>query len=198
MQINATTIRTFIAIEPPKEVLRNILYIQNRLRSLLAMDIRWVKPEGIHLTLKFLGDVSEKDVPNISSAACEAASAMGFLSFSGAGLGVFPDARRPRVVCLEITGDTDKLALLQKRLEGALAEIGFPEEKRPFQAHLTLGRVKSARGAADLAKELEKEDTYIAGQFVATELCLFKSDLTPHGAVYSKLAACPFTGDDKE
>ena len=198
MQINATTIRAFLAIEPPKEVLRNLLDIQNRLRRLIAMDIRWVKPEGVHLTLKFLGDIPEKDAPNITSAAGEAAASVGPLAFYVSGLGVFPDARRPRVVYLEIKGDTDKLASFQKRLEGTLAGIGFTEEKRPFRAHLTMGRVKSARGTLDLAKELEKGDTYTAGRFVATELCLLKSDLTPQGAVYTKLAACPFSGDDKE
>ena len=194
MQINATTIRAFLAIEPPKEVLRNILDIQNRLRRLLAMDIRWVKPEGMHLTLKFLGDVPGKDAPDISSAAGKTASAVGPLAFSVSGLGVFPDNRRPRVVYLELQGDTDKLASLQKNLEGILAGIGFPEEQRPFRAHLTLGRVRSARGVSELAKEMEKGNTYTAGEFTATELCLFKSDLTPHGAVYTKLAVCPFAG----
>jgi 2'-5' RNA ligase len=197
MQTDAT-IRAFLAIEPPEEILREIAVIQNRLRKLLPMDIRWVKPDGMHLTLKFLGDVPEKDVLNISSAAGEAASSIGPLGFSVSGLGVFPDNKRPRVVYLELKGDTDKLTSFQKRLESVLAGIGFPEEKRPFRAHLTLGRVKSARGTAELAKELEKSDTYTAGQFVATELCLFKSDLTPKGAIYTKLAVCPFTGDNQE
>ena len=197
MQTDAT-IRAFLAIEPPKEIIRKISDIQNCLKKLLNMDIRWVKPEGMHLTLKFLGDVPEKDALNISSASGEAASSVGPLGFSVSGLGVFPDIRRPRVVYLELKGDTDKLASFQKKLEGILAEIGFPEEQRPFRAHLTLGRVKSARGIADLAKELEKRDIYTAGEFMATELCLFKSDLTSKGAVYTKLAVCPFTGDNQE
>ena len=195
MQFNATTIRAFLAIEPPKEVLRKILDIQNRLRKLSAnMDIRWVKTDGMHLTLKFLGDVPEKDVPAISSAAGGAASSTGPLGFSVSGLGVFPDIRRPRVVFLEIKGDVDKLASLQKKIESALAAIGFPEETRPFRPHLTLGRIRSAKGTAELEKELGKSDFYTAGQFAAKELCLFKSDLTPHGAVYTQVAVCPFTG----
>ncbi len=193
MQTDAT-IRAFLAIEPPKDILRKISDIQDRLKKLFPMDIRWVKPEGMHLTLKFLGDVPEKDALNISSASGEASSAVGPLAFSVSGLGVFPDIRRPRVVYLEIKGDTDKLESFQKRLESVLAGIGFPEEQRPFRAHLTLGRVKSAKGVSELAKEMEKGNTYTAGEFTATELCLFKSDLTPHGAVYTKLAVCPFAG----
>jgi RNA 2',3'-cyclic 3'-phosphodiesterase len=198
MRIDATTIRAFLAIEPPQEVLRNILDIQNRLRRLLAMDIRWVKPEGMHLTLKFLGDIPEKETPAISSAAGEAASRVGNLHFFVSGLGVFPDNRRPRVVYLGLQGDTDRLASLQKNLEGILAGIGFPEEQRPFRAHLTLGRVKSTSGVSELAKETEKGNTCTAGEFTATELCLFRSDLTPHGAVYTRLAACPFAGGGRE
>ncbi len=194
MQVDATTIRAFLAIEPPDEVLRNILDIQNRLRRLLnRMDIRWVKTDGIHLTLKFLGDVFEKGIPDIVTAASKAAASVGPLGFSVSGLGVFPDIRRPRVVFLDITGDTDRLVLLQKRLEGLLAEIGFPAENRPFHPHLTLGRIRSLRDATMLQKELGRGDFYTAGRFVAKELCLFQSNLTPHGAVYTKLAVSPFT-----
>ena len=190
------TIRAFLALDPPEEILREIGRIQDRLRKLIHGDLRWVRPEGIHLTLKFFGDVPENAVADISAVAGPAAAAVGPFELAIGGTGVFPDPSRPRVVWLGMNGEVAQLATFQQGLERALREIGFPPEERPFRPHLTLGRIKSPKGLTGLTEALEKEKTYTAGLFTASVLSLFQSELTPRGAVYTRLAVYPFTGQE--
>ncbi|MBU4372018.1 MAG: RNA 2',3'-cyclic phosphodiesterase [Proteobacteria bacterium] len=190
------TIRAFLALDPPEEILREIGRIQDRLRKLIHGELRWVRPEGIHLTLKFFGDVPENAVADISAVAGPAAAAVGSFELAIGGTGVFPDPRRPRVVWLGMNGDAERLVTFQQALERALREVGFPPEERPFRPHLTLGRIKSPKGLTGLTEALEKEKTYTAGLFTASVLSLFQSELTPRGAVYTRLAVYPFTGQE--
>ena len=187
-------IRSFLALDPPEEVLREIGAVQNRLRKLIEGDIRWVRPEGIHLTLKFFGDISGGDVANIATVVEKAAEGERPFSLAVIGAGVFPDPHRPRVLWLGMNGDVERLLAFQKGVEQALLQIGFPREERPFRPHLTLGRIKTSRGLIGLARALEKGEEYTAGQFVASGLSLIQSELTPRGAVYTKLKWFPFTG----
>jgi len=187
-------IRSFLALDPPEEVLREIGAVQNRLRKLIEGDIRWVRPEGIHLTLKFFGDISGGDVANIATVVEKAAEGERPFSLAVIGAGVFPDPNRPRVLWLGMNGDVERLLAFQKGVEQALLQIGFPREERPFRPHLTLGRIKTSRGLIGLARALEKGEEYTAGRFVASGLSLIKSELTPRGAVYTKLKWFPFTG----
>ncbi|MDP3098061.1 MAG: RNA 2',3'-cyclic phosphodiesterase [Syntrophales bacterium] len=191
------TIRAFLALDPPEEILREIGRIQDRLRKLIHGYFRWVRPEGIHLTLKFFGDVPENAVANISAVAGRAAAAVGPFELAIGGTGVFPDMSRPRVVWLGMNGEVARLVTFQQGLEKALREIGFPPEERPFRPHLTLGRIKSPKGLTGLAEALEKENTVTAGRFTASGLSLFQSDLTPRGAVYTRLAGYPFAGQEE-
>jgi RNA 2',3'-cyclic 3'-phosphodiesterase len=191
------TIRSFLAIDPPEEVLREIGRIQDRLKKIIHGDVRWVRPEGIHLTLKFFGDISENAVADISAVAGKAAAAVGTFELAIGGAGVFPDMNRPRVIWLGMNGDVARLVTFQKELERALLEIGFPREERPFRPHLTLGRIKSPKGLMGLAEALGKGETYMAGRFTAAGLGLFKSDLTPRGAIYTRLAGYPFAGQER-
>lgn len=190
------TIRSFLALDPPEEILREIGQVQNRLQKLIHGDLRWVRPESIHLTLKFFGDISGNAVANISAVAEKAAAAAGPFELAIGGAGVFPDMNRPRIIWLGMNGDVARLVTFQKELERALQEIGFPREERPFRPHLTLGRIKSPKGLIGLAEALEKRETYTAGRFTASGLGLFKSDLTPRGAIYTRLAGYPFTGQE--
>jgi 2'-5' RNA ligase len=191
------TIRAFLALDPPEEILREIGRIQDRLRKLIHGDLRWVRPEGIHLTLKFFGDISENAVESISAVAGQAAAEAGPFELAIGGMGVFPDLSRPRVVWLGMNGEVARLVTFQQGLERALGEIGFPPEERPFRPHLTLGRITSPIGLTGLAEVLEKEKTVTAGSFTASALSLFQSDLTPRGAVYTRLAGYPFAGQEK-
>jgi 2'-5' RNA ligase len=191
---NERTIRSFLALDPPEEILREIGRIQDRLKKIIHGDVRWVRPEGIHLTLKFFGDISENAVVEISAVAGKAAAAVGTFELAIGGAGIFPDMKRPRIIWLGMNGDVARLVTFQKELEHALQEFGFPREERPFRPHLTLGRIKSAKGVTGLAEALRKGETYTAGRFTASGLGLFKSDLTPRGAIYTRLAGYPFTG----
>ena len=190
------TIRSFLALDPPEEILREIGRVQNRLRKLIHGDVRWIRPESIHLTLKFFGDISGNDVANISAVAGKAAAEVRPFDLAIGGAGVFPDPHRPRIIWLGMNGEVARLVTFQQGMERALREIGFPPEERPFRPHLTLGRIKIPKGLIGLAGVLEKGETYTAGRFTASGLGLFKSDLTLRGAIYTRLAGYPFAGQE--
>jgi 2'-5' RNA ligase len=187
-------IRSFLALDPPEEVKKEIASIQNRLRKLIHGDIRWVRPEGIHLTLKFFGDVSGDDVANIATVVEKAVEGERSFSLAIGGAGIFPDPNRPRVLWLGMNGDVERLLVFQKGLDQALLQIGFPREERPFRPHLTLGRIKTSRGLIGLAQALEKGEEYAAGRFIASGLSLFQSELTLRGAIYTRLKWFSFSG----
>ena len=187
-------VRAFLALDPPEEVLREIGRVQSRLKKTVRGDVRWVRPDSIHLTLKFLGDIREESVKSISALAGKAAVEVAPFELAIGGAGVFPDMKRPRVIWLGMDGETERLAIFQNGLERALAEIGFPAEARPFRPHLTLGRIRSPKGLGGLAEALKQAETDADTRFTASGLCLLKSDLTPQGAIYTRLAVYPFTG----
>jgi len=188
------SIRAFLAVDPPREVLDEIGRIQDRLRNIIQGDIRWVRPEGIHLTLKFFGSISESDVANISQAVKNNTSNVKPFTLGIRRVGAFPDVKRPRVLWLGMDGDVEILIRLQKKVDAELQNYGFGKEERSFKPHLTLARIKDPRGLIGLVKIMEKSEDYAAGSFSAGGLNLFKSDLTPKGAVYTKLAYFPFGG----
>jgi len=188
------SIRAFLAIDPPEEVLREIAGIQERLKRTIQEDIRWVRPEGIHLTLKFFGSISADKIDGITRVIDEHVTAFTPLDLTIRRIGVFPDLKRPRVVWLGTEGDIEQLIALQRKLDEGFQGLGFEREDRPFRAHLTLGRIKTPKEVAGLAKALESGRDATAGQFRAGSLCLFRSELKPSGAVYTKLAEFPFRG----
>lgn len=188
------SIRAFLAIEPPAEIRKEIGNIQNSLKRLCPFDVRWVKPDGIHLTLKFFGNVSEEDIMAISRVVEENTAVAPPLHLKVNKLGLFPLRKRPRVLWIGLEGDTASLFAIQDRMERGFEECGFPKEDRPFRAHLTLGRIKAPDETGVLAKIMEDSGDCAAGSFSASGLVFFKSDLTPQGAVYTKLAWFPFGG----
>ena len=192
--IENKNIRAFLAIDPPEVVLDNIQALQNRLKKSIQGAIRWVRPEGIHLTLKFFGDISAYDVENISEAIANKTANVPPITLEIRGMGAFPDLNRPRVIWLGINGQLAPLLSLQRDLEEVFSKLGFPKENRPFRAHLTMGRVKVPKGIIGLAPSVEAEGNLMAGNFTVGEITLFQSSLSPQGAIYSKLAAFPLQG----
>ena len=188
------SIRSFLAVDPPQEIIDAIGMIQDRLRKNIQGDIRWVRPQGIHLTLKFFGTISESDVANISRVVENTTSTIAPFTLGIKRVGAFPDVKRPRVLWLGMDGDVDTLILLQKEVDAELHKYGFEKEDRTFRPHLTLARIKDPRGVIGLAKIMVKRENYEAGSFSAAGLNLFKSELTPKGAIYTKLAYFPFGG----
>jgi len=186
------SIRAFLAIEPPETVRQAMGALQSRLRYSLSGTISWVRPEGIHLTLKFFGAIAQTDISRISAAVGPVAARFAPLNLEVRRLGLFPDSRRPRVLWLGLEGDLSALKALQKDCDGELTHYGFSREDREFRAHLTLARIKSTKGLSGLDRLLTKGETYEAGRFQASGMTLFRSQLTPQGAVYSELASYPF------
>ena len=181
-------IRAFLAIDPPEDILQAMSRLQEKLKREIGGRISWTKPQGQHLTLKFFGDISTEDVKNICSAVQNRVASGQSLNLKIEKLGVFPDARRPRVIWCGVYGDAEKLSILQKQLDSDFAGIGFPMEDRPFRAHLTLGRIKDSHGLTGISEALTKNSAFAAGEFNCTELILFQSKLSPQGATYTKLA----------
>jgi 2'-5' RNA ligase len=181
-------IRAFLAIEPPEHVLQEISRLQEKLKREISGRLSWTRPQGQHLTLKFFGDISKEDIGNISEAIQKRAVAEAKLHLKIEKLGVFPDTKRPRVLWCGVIGDVERLADLQKKLDGDFAALGFPAEDRSFKAHLTLARIKDPRDIAGMSEALKKYDSFTAGEFIADQLFLFQSNLSPQGAVYTKLA----------
>jgi len=187
-------IRAFLAIEPPENVLQEISSLQEKLKREISGRLSWTRPQGHHLTLKFFGDISREDINNISAAVQKRVVAEQKLNLKIEKLGVFPDARRPRVLWCAVTGDVERLINLQKKLDGDFAAIGFPAEDRSFKAHLTLARIKDPRDITGVSEALKKYDSFKAGEFVTDKLLLFQSTLSPQGAVYTKLAEFVLSG----
>jgi len=181
-------IRAFLAIEPPENILQEISRLQEKLKREINGRLSWTRPQGQHLTLKFFGDISRENINSISSAVQKRVAAEQKLNLKIEKLGVFPDARKPRVLWCSVTGDLERLINLQKKLDGDFAALGFPAEDRSFKAHLTLARIKDPRDITGLSEALKKHDLFKAGEFVADKLFLFQSNLSPQGAVYTKLA----------
>jgi 2'-5' RNA ligase len=181
-------IRAFLAIEPPENILEAVVRVQEKLKREIAGKLSWTSPQGNHLTLKFFGNISAADVKNIGSAIKKQAANVSPLLLKVKNIGVFPDWRKPRVLWLGTEGDTERLTLLQNKLEADFETLGFPRENRPFRAHLTLARIKIPQSAAGLEEAAKKLSAFSAGEFSATELILFQSKLTPQGAIYTRLA----------
>ena len=183
-------LRAFIAISLPEPVLQGIVTAQETLKR-SGLKIRWVRKEGIHLTLKFLGDIDRDSVEKISEAMERATGSFSPFTLWAEGIGVFPNLRRPRVAWVGLSGDIEILRALQRDLESQLSGLGFPKEKRPFKGHLTLGRVKGRLDGIKLQGALEDLGDFRTESFTAQSLVLFQSDLRPDGAVYSRLAEAP-------
>jgi len=183
----SNTIRTFIAIELPEEIIYTISKVQEEIKS-YGLKIRWVRPENIHLTLKFLGDIQEADTEKVARAVSESVTGYHPISLAVKGIGVFPGIKRPRVLWLGISKKLDLLTALQRTLDEKLEAIGFPKEKRPFRGHLTLGRIKDKIDPKRLHGVLKEFAQFESEHFFAHRIILYKSELKPKGAVYTKLA----------
>ncbi|HVO85314.1 MAG TPA: RNA 2',3'-cyclic phosphodiesterase [Syntrophobacteria bacterium] len=186
-------IRSFIAIELPDEIRRALGGVQGQLKRDLV-GVRWVHPGSVHLTLKFLGEIHPEQVQPIAAAAKGVVQDEPPLNLGVSGLGAFPNPRRPRVIWVGLQGDVERLGGLQARLEEALEPLGFPAEHRPFRPHLTLGRVKDPRRPPDLTRALADVTVPICNSFDVHEILVYKSDLRPNGAIYTKLQHLPFAG----
>ncbi len=196
------TIRCFIAIELSEELLERLAALQTALRQDEWTDqVRWVRPEGIHLTLKFLGNVPEARISAINQAIREAIAAAGVGPFTlrVVGLGAFPNFRRPNVIWVGVENEIERLQRLQEAIEVAMERLGFQREERPFHPHLTLGRVNRRAGSGyrrKLGEVLQAQQVGEVGRIRVEQVSLMRSQLHPQGAIYTQLAAHPLPSAD--
>ena len=177
-------IRSFVAIAVPDRVRSGLGELMRRMGD-LGIDARFPRPEAMHLTLKFLGDIEEAQVPLIGEALEEVAQRVQPFILSIEGLGAFPHLSNPSVVWTGIHCQGPFLSELQRSVEAELLGLGFPKEGRSFRPHLTLARVRSRRKIALLMDFVERCGSQVdLGSFVATEFHLFRSILRPEGAQY--------------
>ncbi len=187
-------IRAFVALKLPENIISSIKKIQEDLK-LYRFPVRWVRPEKMHLTIKFFGEIAESDIKNIGAAMNNCAGSYAPLSLSAKGVGVFPGIAHPRVIWAGISGEASLLFDLRNALENRFEEIGFKKEGRPFKGHLTLGRFRERVDSGKLIEALRKFQSFESEIFVAEKIYLYKSDLEPEGPVYTELLSALFNRD---
>lgn len=181
--------RTFIAIELPKSIQDALARLQEQLKQSGA-DVKWVQPQNIHLTLKFLGERDDKKVEKIRQILEEAAKDKESFPISISSLGAFPKMEFPRVIWVGIDKGDKETKEIAGELEEKIAQIGIPKEERPFSSHITIGRVRSPLKRQNLVQLLNNLADKIGPQtlgFTATKITLFESTLTPQGPIYEVL-----------
>ncbi|AHB14057.1 RNA 2',3'-cyclic phosphodiesterase [Dehalococcoides mccartyi] len=183
-------VRTFIAVELPPELKTALGSFQNSL-SIPAQAVKWVNPESMHLTIKFLGDTPLSQISNIIKGLEKAAQVCHAFTLCTNHIGAFPSLSNPKVIWLGLEGEIEKLNTLFAEVEKNISGLGFPAEKRDFAPHLTLGRLKEGAAKSDLqtaAESLKTAPPFPKTSFKASHICLFKSQLLPAGPVYTRLA----------
>jgi len=194
---NDQQIRSFIAIELPKEVKSGLHRLQNELKLPRHTFVKWVAPESIHITLKFLGNISPGKVVEITKVMEQSSQGASPFQLEIGGIGAFPNLRQPRVLWLSIKGELDRLVALQQHIDSGLVPLGFAKETRPFTPHLTLARLRegiSPGDRRDFGELVMKTPSEVNYKFDVNSLSLMKSQLLPGGAVYSRLAEVKLEG----
>ena len=187
------TKRTFVAIDLTPAVRERFDEAQRLLRRAGA-DVRWVRSDRAHLTLKVLGEASARQIEMMAAALDEIAADVAPFEVAFGGLGVFPDQRRPRVLWIGITGGVEQLKPLAAAVDVRAVKAGFERERRGFAAHITLGRFRSNQGWPELDKLVAVNASFDAGRVQATEFHLIHSILSPQGPTYIPLHAARFKG----
>jgi len=181
--------RTFIAIELPGKIKDFLSRTQERLKT-SAADVKWVEPENIHLTLKFLGEIDDKKLNKILLIIEDLANGRDTFSMRLSSIGAFPKIDFPRVIWVGIDKGERETEEIARGLEEKIAKIGIPKENRPFSSHITIGRTRSTLNREKLVQELFKLRDGFGREnleFPVTKITLFKSTLTPAGPNYQVL-----------
>ena len=194
-------LRLFVAVELPETWRAGLSRLMSQMQAALAADaqtktirVRWVRPDGIHLTLKFLGETPAGSLAAINAALARAAPATPAIRLDVGRVGSFSDRRALRVIWVGIGGETQKLAALAQRVDIELAATGYPRERRPFAAHLTLARLPDQLSPTQREQVLSAVQSFPAPSipsFSVERLSLMRSHLGPGGARYERLAAFP-------
>ena len=184
-------VRTFIAVELSPQARAYLAQTIQSMKDQGTQSVRWVRPEGIHLTLKFLGGIPLPMVEKVTQALKEACRGVKSFDLALSQTGAFPNAERPRVLWIGLSGDLDPLAELQTRIASRMQRLEFPAETRRFSPHVTLGRVRDNTGTPErrrIGEALGKVEVKDEPSWRVEMVNLMKSTLMPTGAVYTALA----------
>lgn len=190
--------RLFFGLKLTDEVRPQVLALIERLQQAAEgpehpVKVKWVEPENLHFTLKFLGWMPALVLPSLQAVAQQLAAQTASWKLTLDGVGAFPKLRYPQVIYLATTEGAEQLTELGTNLDRMLAECAIsPAEKRPFVPHCTLGRVKQTRGVAALAPALEAEARFHAGSMACTHFSLLQSELRRSGPIYTEIEEYPF------
>ena len=187
-------IRSFLAFELPEEFKKIISRASGEMKK-SSLNVRWVKVGNIHLTVVFIGDLATEHFDPMGEGVSEVCWEYDPFNIAINGAGVFSSRRNPRVLWIGLDGEIDRMAAFRDTLLKKLKPFGIKEEKRPFNPHLTLGRFrKGAKSGVHLDNLLLEYKNLTSPACTLRELALFKSDLKPGGAVYTKLNEWPLGG----
>lgn len=175
--------RTFVAIELPEAVKGVVEALIRRLRGYGA-QASWVRPENMHLTLRFFGDIADEQTARLAEILVESCREMPPFPLQIRGTGVFPNARKPSVAWVAAEPLDGGLVGLYNAAENAARAIGLPPDDKAFHPHVTLARIRDARTARSLVEALEREAAFDAGAFEVRGMTLFSSELAPKGPIY--------------
>jgi len=191
-------IRSFLAFELPGPIKNKMSEVSRDIKH-FPLDARWVKVDNIHLTVVFLGQIEESNIPQMRESVASVCREYGPFHVSLKNVGIFGSRRNPRVLWMGLDGHIERMSRFRNTLQKVLAPFGVTQERRTFKPHLTLGRFrKGSRSGAQLDEILAKYEGLSSPICQLSELFLFKSDLKPHGAVYTPLHTWPMTGKVKE
>jgi 2'-5' RNA ligase len=179
-------IRAFIAITPPASLYQCFMQVQQAFQT-QSIPLRWIKPEHVHLTLKFLGNVEPEMVDRVAQVMGQATRGQGAFPLLVRSLGCFPNLSRPRVLWMGLNDPAYALAPLYQRLESELAPLGFSPEARPFRPHLTLARTQQRISRGKLGALLQTYHDRQFGEMTVEHIRLFQSHLYREGVVYTVL-----------
>ena len=187
-------IRSFLAFELSEGMKKTVVRVSEEVGH-YGLDARWVKPENIHLTIVFMGNVKTDDIGRLGDEVRKVCSGYGPFGIAIKGMGCFPNRQRPRVLWIGLDGDIGRMSRFRDDLQKPLKVFGIKEERRRFSPHLTLARFRSTRkGGYELEDILNGYEALESPYESLSELSLFQSELKPGGAVYTKLKSWPLTG----
>ena len=194
-------LRVFVAIPLPQPLLESLATVQHRLQGKVPhRSVRWVRIEGIHLTLKFLGDTPRDKIATVREALTVVGRNGPTCTLTAEGLGCFPSPRRPRVLWVGVKEPTGRLKAVYQAVEEAMISLGYKPERHGFTPHLTLGRVRRGASREDRAQISEAITRTEVGQLASFEvdcLELIRSELKPSGAEYTTLKTFILPGDER-
>jgi RNA 2',3'-cyclic 3'-phosphodiesterase len=177
-------IRTFIAIDVSPAVRKQLVALQDELRA-VSEDVKWVEPENLHLTLKFLGDVDETDLYAVCKMVARAVADLSAFAMDMCGVGAFPSAGRPRVIWAGVGQGAQELTHIHGSLDKVFGAEGYPREDRLFTPHLTLGRVRQQQRTPRLAGALHDLSKWEGGITPVHEILVLSSQLSPNGPTHT-------------